>query len=111
MTGQALDLVMGNAATVSRIALRSHLPARSHRRRVSWLTPIARAASPSSNPSSRAILPKPCISSRGTTGTLYWRFEDWTIIEALYFCVVTLTTVGYGDLHPTTAGTQIFTIV
>jgi hypothetical protein len=46
------------------------------------------------------------------TGTIfYWRFEDWTIIEALYCCVVTLTTVGYGDLSPTTAGTQIFTIV
>ncbi len=45
------------------------------------------------------------------TGTIfYWRFEDWTIIEALYFSVVTLTTVGYGDLHPTTAGTEIFTI-
>jgi voltage-gated potassium channel len=46
------------------------------------------------------------------TGTLfYWRFEDWTIIEALYFSVVTLTTVGYGDLTPTSAGTQIFTII
>ena len=46
------------------------------------------------------------------TGTLfYWRFEDWTVIESLYFCIVTLTTVGYGDFSPTTAGTQIFTIV
>ncbi len=45
------------------------------------------------------------------TGTLfYWRFEDWTIVESLYFSIVTLTTVGYGDLAPTTPGTQIFTI-
>jgi voltage-gated potassium channel len=46
------------------------------------------------------------------TGTLfYWRFEDWSFIEALYFSIVTLTTVGYGDFSPTTTGTQIFTIV
>ena len=46
------------------------------------------------------------------TGTLfYWRFEDWTVVEALYFSVVTLTTVGYGDLSPTSTGTQIFTII
>ena len=46
------------------------------------------------------------------TGTIfYWRAEDWTIVQALYFSVVTLTTIGYGDLHPTSAGTQIFTII
>jgi voltage-gated potassium channel len=47
------------------------------------------------------------------TGTLvYWRFEDgWSFVDALYFSVVTLTTVGYGDLHPTSDGTQIFTII
>ncbi len=46
------------------------------------------------------------------TGTIvYWRFEDWTIVQALYFSVVTLTTVGYGDFAPTSAGTQIFTVI
>jgi voltage-gated potassium channel len=46
------------------------------------------------------------------TGTLfYWRFEDWTLVESFYFCIVTLTTVGYGDLSPTTDATRIFTVV
>lgn len=36
-------------------------------------------------------------------GTVMFRIlEDWTWIQSLYFSVVTLSTVGYGDLHPTT---------
>ncbi len=44
-------------------------------------------------------------------GTLfYMRVEHWTIIDALFFCVVTLTTIGYGDKTPTTPGSKLFTI-
>jgi voltage-gated potassium channel len=44
-------------------------------------------------------------------GTLfYMRWEHWTWIDALFFCVVTLTTIGYGDKIPTTPGTKLFTI-
>jgi hypothetical protein len=34
---------------------------------------------------------------------------DWNIVDACYFAVVTFTTVGYGDLAPTTRAGQLFT--
>jgi len=37
--------------------------------------------------------------------------EGWTALDAVYFCVVTMSTVGYGDLNPTHPGTQTFTTI
>lgn len=41
---------------------------------------------------------------------VYMRFEHWRFLDALYFCVVTLLTVGYGDFAPQTDIGKVFTI-
>jgi len=44
-------------------------------------------------------------------GTAFYSLsEGWTVIQALYFSVVSLTTVGYGDLHPTTDAVRLVTV-
>ena len=46
------------------------------------------------------------------TGTIFYHFvEDWGWLDSLYFCTVTLTTIGYGDLVPETNAGKIFTVV
>ena len=42
---------------------------------------------------------------------MYTWLEGWSPVDALYFSVVTLATVGYGDLHPTTDAAKLFTVV
>ena len=46
------------------------------------------------------------------TGTVVYRLlEDWGWVDSFYFSVITLTTVGYGDLSPSTAASKLFTVV
>jgi hypothetical protein len=49
------------------------------------------------------------ILAVGTTA--YSLLEDWSVLDSLYFSVVTLATIGYGDLHPTTDVSKLFTII
>ncbi|MFN8471049.1 MAG: potassium channel family protein [Anaerolineae bacterium] len=64
------------------------------------------------------------LQDRDSRPTLYWALgalgagmvvyhylEGWSYLSALYFCVITLATVGYGDLTPTTELSRAFTIV
>ncbi|NJN80974.1 MAG: two pore domain potassium channel family protein [Caldilineaceae bacterium] len=44
------------------------------------------------------------------TGTIFYhRIEGWSLTNSFYFSVVTLATVGYGDLSPTTTAGKLFT--
>src|SRR5918997_1724954 len=45
------------------------------------------------------------------TGTIYSLQEGWSLVGVLYLSVTTLTTVGLGDLAPTTTIGKLFTIV
>lgn len=46
------------------------------------------------------------------SGTIFYvREEGLTIVEALYFCVMTLSTVGHPDFVPATSLGKVFTIV
>jgi len=47
----------------------------------------------------------------GSGTYFYWYVEGWSVVDALYFCFMTMSTIGYGDLVPTTELSKIFTIV
>lgn len=45
-------------------------------------------------------------------GTVFYHFQEgWTFLDSAFFSLITLTTVGYGNLVPTTTLSKIFTMV
>jgi hypothetical protein len=45
-------------------------------------------------------------------GTFFYaNVEGWSYIDSFYFSTITLTTIGFGDLSPTTPGAKIFTSI
>ena len=46
----------------------------------------------------------------GIGAALYHWLEGWSWLDSVYFVVITLTTIGYGDLHPTKPVTKLITI-
>ena len=47
-----------------------------------------------------------------TVGTVAYHFlEDWSWVDSLYFSVVAVTTVGFGDLSPSTDASKLFTVL
>ncbi len=46
------------------------------------------------------------------TGVVFYRLnEDWSVADSLYFTVIALTTIGFGDFAPTTTLSRLFTTV
>src|SRR5215467_2594183 len=44
-------------------------------------------------------------------GTLGYHFlEGWSLLDALFMTVITMATVGYGEIHPLSQNGRIFTI-
>jgi len=41
----------------------------------------------------------------------YTRIEHWSIVDPLYFSIMTMSTSGYGDLAPTTDMSKLFTVI
>jgi voltage-gated potassium channel len=69
-------------------------------------TPLRRLAS---EPEGKVLLAS--AGSMLALGTVAYSFlEGWSPLNALYFSVVTLATVGFGDLTPTTDLAKLFTI-
>ena len=45
-------------------------------------------------------------------GSIAYRLlEDWSWVDSVYFSVIAVTTVGFGDITPSTDASKVFTVV
>ena len=56
----------------------------------------------------RALLVVFVLVIGGTLG--YITIEEWSFFDSLYMAVITLTSVGYGEVHPLTTQGRVFTM-
>ena len=61
------------------------------------------------NAPGHALLLLTLIAVGGTLG--YVVIEDWSVWDALYMTIITLTTVGYREVHPLSRAGEAFTIL
>ena len=55
--------------------------------------------------------PAVLVISLFLAGTVFYTLvEDWSVVDAFYFSTMTLATVGFGDLAPTTDASKLFTV-
>ena len=62
------------------------------------------------NPRARPVLIYALVMI-GIGAVLYHWLEGWSWLDAIYFVVITLTTIGYGDFAPTQPITKVITII
>jgi hypothetical protein len=51
------------------------------------------------------------LSMIGLASVTFWLLEGWTLLDAVFFSVVTISTVGYGELVPQTVPGKIFAML
>ena len=75
-----------------------------------WKLLVATRHGIKDDPEFRALLILLLTLLAGAT-YFYWQVEGWSVIDSLYFSIMTMSTIGYGDFVPTTTFSKVFTII